>query len=109
MNALNFPLSFYATTFEFTELPTYLDNQLGCGEFVAGLLLTLFAVSIVVIPTIYLTKGKAYSLYIFFGLIVTAPFVGLGWFPVWLYIIIVLAIALGFGQKLADFLGGLKR
>lgn len=102
-------LSFYASSLDFTELPTYLDNQIGVGTFIAGLLCSLIGLSLVMLPLIYLTKGKAYSLYIFFGLIVTAPFVGLGWFPVWLFIIIVLAIALGFGQKLADFLGGLKR
>lgn len=90
------------------QLPTYLDNQLGVGTFVAGLLITMVVLALTLIPVMVLTKGKIWSLYILFSLVVTAPFVALGWFPVWLYIVIILAIALGMGQRIAEALGGLR-
>ena len=98
-----------ARSFDIMEVPTYLDEQFACGEFVGGLLASLILLCIVMLPLMYLTKGKAYSIYILFGLLVLAPLVGLGWLPVWLYIIIVLLIALGFGKQLAGFFGGLGR
>ena len=101
--------SVYADTFDIAEVPAYLDSQLNCGEFVGGLIASVVCLMIVLLPTMYLTKGKAYSLYIVLSFAVLAPLVGLGWFPVWLYIIIILAIALGFGEKISSFLGGIKK
>jgi hypothetical protein len=98
-----------ATTFEVTEIPTYIDNQLNCGEFVAGLLVILLLLLIVILPTMYLTKGKAYGVYIILSMAVLAPLVGLGWFPVYVYIIILFLIALKFSQALRDFLGSVGR
>jgi len=97
-----------ATSFDIMEVPTYIDEQFGCGEFVGGLLASLVLLSLILLPLMYLTKGKAYGIYIVFGLLVLAPLVGLGWLPVWLYIIIILALAIGFGRKLAEVLGGLR-
>jgi len=100
----------YATGgFDVSSVPTYIDEQLGVGEFVGGLLASLVLLCIIMLPLMYLTKGKAYSVYIVFGLLTLAPLVGLGWLPVWLYIIIILLIALGFGKQLAGFFGGLGR
>lgn len=62
----------------------------------------------VMIPVIILTKGKQYTLYIIVSMATIAPLVGLGWFPVWIYMIIILMIALAFGQKIADTIGGLR-
>lgn len=97
-----------AETFDIMEVPNYIDNQLGCGVFIAGLLASLFVLIIVLLPIIYMTKGKAYSLYIVLGLAVLSPLVGLGWFPLYVFIIIILAIALKFGRELAGILGGLR-
>ena len=98
-----------ARSFDVTEIPTYIDEQFGVGEFVGGLLASVVFLSILMLPIMYLTKGKAYSLYIVFGLSVLGVLVGLGWLPVWLYIIMLLMIALAFGRKLADLFGGLGR
>ena len=99
----------YGNSFDVNDIPTYLDNQFNFGEFVGGLVASLFVLMIVLLPTIYLTKGKAYSLYIILSLATMAPLVGMGWLPIWLYIIILLTIALRFGQDLASWLGGLRR
>lgn len=98
-----------AEPFEVTEIPTYLDNQLGVGTFIGGLIASLFVLGIVMIPLIYLTKGKAYSLYIIFSMAILAPLVGLGWFPVYVYVIILLLLAFGFSEKLRDLLGSVGR
>lgn len=95
--------------FEVTEVPTYIDNQLGVGEFIGGLLASLFILMLFLLPTIYLTKGKQASLYIILSLVILAPLIALGWFPVYVYILILLLLALGFGKKITDFLGGIGK
>lgn len=81
----------------------------GSDGFIGGLIASVALLVIVMLPLIYLTRGKAYSLYIIFSLLTLAPLVGLGWVPIWLYIIVLLLIAMGFGKELAKFLGGLGK
>lgn len=97
-----------ARSFDIMEVPTLIDEQFGCGEFVGGLIASVVLLSLIMMPLMYLTKGKAYGIYIIFGLSLLGVLVGLGWLPVWLYIIIILALAIGFGRKLADLLGGIR-
>lgn len=98
-----------ATTFDIMEVPTYVNDQLGCGEFIAGLLVSLVIFSLIMLPTIYLTKGKAYSIYIVMGMVILAPLVAFGWFPIYIYIIIIFLLAFGFSSKLRDFFGSVGR
>lgn len=98
-----------ADTFEVTEIPTYIDNQLGVGEFIGGLLASIAVLMLTLVPLIILTKGKQAVLYIIVALTVLSPLVGLGWFPIWVFIIIILAIAVGLGRQFSDFLGGLRK
>lgn len=98
--------------FSVSDVPSSIENGLGItgsNGFIGGLIASLILLCLVLFPTMILTKGKAYSLYILLSLAVLAPLVGLGWFPVYVYIIIVLLIALKFGKEMADFLGGLRR
>lgn len=88
-----------------TAIPTQLAALLNVSEWLAGIMLSLFILLLVLLPTMYLTKGKAYGVYIIFSMAVLAPLVGLGWFPVYVYIVILLLLALGFGKKLRDFIG----
>ncbi len=97
-----------AETFDLTEVPTYIDNQLGVGEFIGGLLASIFILMLTLVPLMVLTKGKQYTVYIIVALAVLAPLVGLGWFPIWVYILIVLAIAVGLGRQISDAIGGLR-
>lgn len=86
-----------------------LSSLIGISEWLSGIVLSLFILMLVMVPTIYLTKGKSYGLYIVFSLVTIAPLVGLGWFPLYIYVIILLLLALGFSEKLRDFLGGLNK
>ena len=99
-----------ADTFDLMEVPTYIDNQFGCGEFVGGLIASVFLLLLTLIPVIILTRGRSqmYGLYVLVGLSVLAPLVGLGWFPVWLYVIIVIALSVGLGRMIAGAIGGLR-
>jgi len=92
------------------ETDAALGVALGVGEFIGGLILSLgILVLFVELPIIILTKGKQYSLYVLLGISGLAVFTALGWFPIWVMIIIVLGIAFGAGKQIAEFLGGLRR
>lgn len=98
--------------FSVSDVPSSIESGLGItgsDGFIGGLIASLVLLCLVLFPTMILTKGKAYSLYILVSMAVLAPLVGLGWFPIYVYIIIVLLIALKFGRELADLLGGLRR
>lgn len=88
-----------------TAIPAQLASLLNVSEWLAGIFLSIFILMLILTPTMYLTKGKAYGLYIIFSMATLAPLVGLGWFPVYIYIVILLLLALGFSQKLRDFIG----
>lgn len=90
------------------DLPERVAYQFTIDEWLAGMLLSIGVLMLVMLPTIYLTKGKQMTLYVIFSLAVLAPLVGLGWFDLWAYIIILLAIAAGFSKQLINFFGGLR-
>jgi hypothetical protein len=91
------------------DIPEQLAVQLSLDTWLAGMILSLFIMMLVLLPIIYLTKGKQGTLYVLVGLAILAPLVGLGWFDLWVYIIIILAIAVGMGQKLIDMFSDLRR
>lgn len=98
-----------ADTFDIMSVPEYIDNQFGCGEFIGGLIASIAVLVITLLPIMVMTKGKQPTLYLVLFFAVLAPLTGLGWFPVWLYIVLLIAIALGLGQKISDMLGGLRK
>jgi ABC-type multidrug transport system permease subunit len=97
-----------AETFDMMKVPTYIDNQLGVGEFIGGMLASIFVLMLTLVPLMVLTKGKQYTVYIIVAVAVMAPLVGLGWFPLWVYILIILAIAVGLGRQISDAIGGVR-
>jgi len=88
-----------------TEFPAQVAALTGLSEWLAGTVISLFVLMVILLPIVYLTKGKAFALYIILSMAVLAPLVGLGWFPVYIYFLILFLLALGFSQKLRDFLG----
>lgn len=98
-----------AESFDIMSVPEYINNQLGCGEFIGGLLASIGVLMITLLPVLVMTKGKQPTLYLVLFFAVLAPLVGLGWFPIWLYIVLILGIALGLGQKISEMLGGLRK
>ncbi len=98
-----------ASSFNVTAIPSQVGSQLGVDAFIGGLLISILLLMLVLIPTMIMTRGKAYSVYLVLALATLAPLTALGWFNVWVFIVIVLVIALGTGQKVAEFLGGLRK
>lgn len=100
-----------ADTFDLMEVPTYIDNQLGCGEFIGGMIASIVILTLTLVPIIILTKGKSslMSLYMLVGFVDLGLLVALGWFPIWIFIIIVVAISVGLGKEISGALGGLRK
>lgn len=100
-----------ADTFEIMEVPTYIDNQLGCGTFIGGMIASIVVLCLTLIPIIVLTRGSSrlMSLYMLVGFVDLGLVVALGWFPIWIFIIIVVAISVGLGREITAALGGLRR
>lgn len=90
------------------DFPIYLGTQLGVSSFIAGLLISLFVLMLVILPIVYLTKGKQGALYVIIGLCTLAPLVAIGWLDIWLYAIILIAIAFGMGKQLISFFSELR-
>ena len=97
--------------FDVLEVPAYIDDQLGCGEFVGGLIASTFVLMVTLIPTIILTRGasKLYGLYVLVGLVIISMLTALGWFPIFVTILIIIALSVGLGRMISDALGGLRK
>jgi len=80
------------------DLPTMLSAVIGGSVFASGLLLTLLAVLAVTLPCIVFTKSKNLSCVLAF--IVMAFAVYLGWFNIWIAIIIGLLFILFYWKVL---------
>lgn len=99
----------FAAPFNVTAVPEQVGTQLGTSSFVGGLLVSIFILMLVLVPTLIMTRGKAFTLYIVLALATLAPLVALGWFNIWVFIVIVLAISVGIAEKLTGFLGGIRK
>ena len=91
------------------DIPTNLGNMLGVGAFIGGLIASMFILMLTIGPCLIMA-AKNHMLLNIVGIGTLALLVGLGWFPLYVFIIIILAIALGAGESITDKLGGrLKR
>jgi hypothetical protein len=99
----------FAEPFNLTSVPESVGNQLMVGAFVGGLLVSILILLLILVPVMIMTKGKAYTVYIILSLSILTPLVAMGWFNFWVFIVIVLAISVGVAQKVADFLGGIRK
>lgn len=99
----------FAAPLNVTGIPEQIGTQLGVGTFIGGLLLSIFILLFILVPVMIMTKGKAITVYVILALSIMTPLVALGWFNFWVFIVIVLAIAVGIAEKVAGFLGGIKR
>ena len=96
------------TTVDITELPAQLAAQLGITEFIAGLIISVVFICLTLLPVIVATKGKAdfFGMYLLLGILVLSVLVALGWLPVWIFILIIIALAIGLARSLSDAIGG---
>jgi hypothetical protein len=101
--------SAFAAPFNLTTVPSQVGTQLGVGAFIGGLLCSLVVLMLILVPIMIMTKGKQFTLYLILTLVTLAPLTALGWFNLWVMILIVLAIAVKLGLTIADSLGGMRK
>jgi len=116
--ALSFPLQVYASdddekNVNLMDLPKQLTERLGLptsGDYFVGKILTscIFLV-LFLFPTMFLCAKFERSV-LFPSLLVGISTLGfcvaIGWLPIWLFIIIILLIALMYAQQISAVLGG---
>ena len=85
---------------DLTQFPQALATQLGIGLFPAQILASLILLMLPLLPTLLITKGKNGVAALFVGMASLSLCVGLGWFPVWIMIVICLMIAFLFGKQI---------
>lgn len=93
------------------DFRTQLASALNVSLFVAGLIASLILMLLVLFPSMMIAgyfggSGAVLFTVIIVGLATSGVCMAIGWFPIWLYAIMCLAIAVMYGAKFANFGGG---
>ena len=78
--------------------PTLLANAFGVNEFLGGILASLLLIMLVILPVLFLTRGRNLPLVFGCGFLVTFLCAALGWLPIFAIIIYIFIIALMFAS-----------
>ena len=96
----------YAQDVDLTDFPTQLADRLSITVNQAELLTGLLFLSFFLFPTLLLMRGKGNTASGIAAVFVGAGTLGfcvlMGWYPVWLLIIMVLIIALFFAKQIVE-------
>lgn len=88
------------------DIPTGLSEALGIGTFAAGLLTSIILLMVCLLPCVILTlkaKGNQATIFVLItGMSLLGFDVAVGWFPIWMFAVIVLLIAVMYGKRFAD-------
>ena len=72
----------------------------------AQVILSIAMIFTVILPVMYLTKGKALTMYLVMFVLVESLLVGIGWMPFWILIATIAVIALGLAKIGAEGVAG---
>lgn len=89
-----------AADVDLTAFPNELADKLGITVFPARILTSLIFTSFFFFPTLFYTRGKNMIAIVFMGLGSFGFCVAIGWFPIWLFTILCLTLALVFSKKI---------
>lgn len=89
---------------EFLDFPAQLADQLGIPLFAGQILASILVLMFPLLPTLAYTKNGMALMIV--GLAALAFPVALGWFPIWVFAIICLTIALMYGKAILGVFGG---
>ena len=80
------------------EIPSQLADFFGITEASAQVILSIVLIFMVLLPVMYLTKGKTLTIYLIVFFLVETVCIGIGWMPYWVMIatVAMMAIALAF-------------
>ena len=84
------------------EIPEWLADTWLIDEVVAQVILSIVVIFTILLPVMYLSKGKSPTLYFIFIFLAECLLVGLGWLPFWILIATIAVMAIAVAMLGAD-------
>lgn len=92
---------------QITEIPDWLAGAWSIDTAVAQLILSVIIISLVLLPVLYLARGKNATIIYLFTFFLTECFlVAVGWMPFWILLGTVALMAMGVAFLGSKVLGG---
>jgi hypothetical protein len=91
---------------DITILDNLLGSYLGIGEFAGGILLGIIFIAMWTFPLLFARSNKILMASLFIGIGCVCFNVAVGWFPVWILIVLAFLIALLFASSIVKRMGG---
>ena len=88
------------------EIPEWLSDAWLIDEAVAQVILSIVVIFSILLPVMYLSKGKTPALYMIFAFLAECLLVGIGWMPFWILIATVAVMAIAIAMLSADVVLG---
>lgn len=88
------------------SVPTWFSDTWGISLEAAQVILSIVAILMVLLPVLYLTKGKGLTIPAVMFILVEFFLIGIGWMPFWIAIVTITVIALGVARIGANMAGG---
>lgn len=104
----------HVLTVDFSAIPSQLETLLNIDSFSAGILASSLLLMLTLFPTVLLfnsvaknSGGNAVTIgSLLVGLPVIGVCVALGWLPIWLFVLIVLLVAVLYARTMPSLFGG---
>ena len=89
------------------DIPSAFADYLGINEITGQLLLSLVVIFTLLLPTMYLARGKnAVTIWLIVTFLGECIVLGLGWLPFWIMIMTISITALGMSITISKAIGG---
>jgi len=102
--AVIMPLAYADDPVDLTALPNQLAERLNITIFPARILTSLLFMMIFFVPTLFFTRNSEHALIavLLVGLGCLGFCVAMGWFPIWLWTLMCLALAFLYAKRILD-------
>lgn len=88
-------------------MPADFGTFLGINETTAALLLSLVVIFTLLLPTMYLSRGKnAVTIWLIVTFLGECVVLGLGWMPLWIMIMTIVVTVFGLAMSISGALAG---
>lgn len=84
------------------DFPRQLSERLTIPLFAAQILAGIIVTSFFLFPTLLLTRGGSLYAPLIIGVATLGFCVAIGWFPVWLFVVLCMLVALMYGYKTSE-------
>jgi hypothetical protein len=94
-------------TMSLEDIPAQFADYLGINETTAQLLLSLVIIFTLLLPTMYLAKGKnAVTIWLIITFLGECVVLGLGWMPLWIMIMTIVVTIFGMAMSVSGAIAG---